>query len=76
MVNFIKNDYNINNDINNNRNNIQMDNNQEVYLINVARNSYELRNISDQQIREALRKANGNIDNAVILLTVNNNNIN
>ena len=76
MVNFIKNDYNINNDINNNRSNIQMDNNQEVYLINFARNSYDLRNISDQQIREALRKTNGNIDNAVILLTVNNNNIN
>ena len=76
MVNFIKNDYNINNDINNNRSNIQMDNNQEVYLINFARNSYDLRNISDQQINEALRKTNGNIDNAVILLTVNNNNIN
>ena len=70
MVNFIKNDYNINNDINNNRSNIQMDNNQEVYLINFAINSYDLRNISDQQIREALRKTNGNIDNAVILLTI------
>ena len=76
MVNFLKNDYSINNDMNNNRNNIQMDNNQESYLINIARNSYDLRNISDQQIKEALRKTNGNIDNAVILLTVNNNNIN
>ena len=76
MVNFLKNDYSINNDMNNNRNNIQMDNNQDMHLINVARNSYVLRNISDQQIKEALRKTNGNIDNAVILLTVNNKNIN
>ena len=77
VVNFLRNDNNINNDMNNNRNNNNYmgNNNNELYLINIARNSYDLRNISDQQIKEALRKTNGNIDSAVILLTLNNNNV-
>ena len=41
------------------------------YLVKKARSSYELKNISDEQIIDALRKTNGNIDDAVILLTLN-----
>ena len=37
----------------------------------MARSSYDLKNISDKQILDALQKTNGNIDNAVILLTMN-----
>ena len=76
VANFFIDDNNLNNDINNNRNNIQTENNKELYLIKAARNSYDLRNVSDLQLKEALRKTNGNIDNAIILLTENNNNLN
>ena len=43
------------------------------YLIEAARSKYELSNISDQQIEDALIKTNNNIDDAVILLTTQNN---
>ena len=76
VANFFIDNNNLNNDINNNRNNIQTENNKELYLIKAARNSYDLRNVSDLQLKEALRKTNGNIDNAIILLTENNNNLN
>ena len=61
---------------NNNNNAYQNQNNnaqrqpgpQQVSLVQVARNYYDLRNVSDQQIENALRQTNGNIDYAVILL--------
>lgn len=39
-------------------------------LINQARNMYDLQNISDDKIQEALDKCNNNIDEAVILLVL------
>ena len=66
FVNFIKNEPNQNN---NNINNPQE--NKNYTLVKMARSSYDLKNISDKQILDALQKTNGNIDNAVILLTMN-----
>lgn len=46
---------------------------QQMTLIQVARMKYDLSNVSDQQIEEALKKTKGNIDDAVIKLTTNIN---
>ena len=56
----------------NNRNNFQgIQNNKRLDLVAMARNSYDLTNITDQQIRDALKKTNNDIDSAIILLTAN-----
>ena len=59
----------------NNINNNNIGNNQQVShpqrqftLIEQARSRYELSNVSDEQIEEALKKSGNNIDEAVILL--------
>ena len=69
------NNNNNNNNINNNNNNNQIRNNirnidkpQWVSLVQIARANYDLRNITDKQIEEALIKTRGNIDEAVISL--------
>lgn len=66
---------NVNNYPNQNINNIYQNNNiqrpqvhQQSNLIEMARSQYDLGNISDERIEEALRQTNGNIDNAVVLL--------
>ena len=41
---------------------------QLVSVVQLARNIYDLRNVSDQQIEDALIKAKGNIDEAVFSL--------
>ena len=41
---------------------------QLVSVVQLARNIYDLRNVSDQQIEDALIKAQGNIDEAVFSL--------
>ena len=66
--NYINNESNQNN---NNINNNQKDNYVRINLVKKARSSYDLKNITDEQIKDALRKTNGNIDNAIILLTLN-----
>ena len=59
---------------NNNNNNRNVKNDpvnqrpQRISLIQLARNYYDLRNFTDQQIETALLKANKNIDEAVIIL--------
>ena len=59
---------------NNNNNNRNVKNDpvnqrpQRISLIQLARNYYDLRNFTDQQIEIALLKANKNIDEAVIIL--------
>lgn len=59
---------------NNNNNNRNLKNDpvnqrpQRISLIQLARNYYDLRNFTDQQIETALLKANKNIDEAVIIL--------
>ena len=68
ITNYINNESNQNN---NNINNTQKDNYARLDLVKKARSSYDLKNITDEQIKDALRKTNGNIDNAVILLTLN-----
>ena len=55
---------------NQNRNNSIIGGPQWVSLVQLARNSYDLRNVTDQQIEQALIKTRGNIDEAVISLTV------
>jgi len=61
-------------DFQNNNNNANHNNGQnqpgpqQVSLVQIARNCYDLRNVTDQQIENALRQTNGNIDDAVILL--------
>ena len=61
-----------NNNINNNNQNsknVQIINRpQWVSLVQIARTQYDLRNITDPQIEQALIKAKGNIDEAVISL--------
>ncbi len=57
--------------INNNVQFQNMPNNNIKNLIQMARNSFDLRNISDQQLEIALKKTNGNIELAVIELTNN-----
>ena len=57
---------------NENSNNKPIDNQnmipQKMNLIQLARASYNLDGISDNQLQEAIEKANGNIDEAIILL--------
>ena len=73
---FGRNNNNNNNNINNNSNNnsqnsknVQIINRpQWVSLVQIARTYYDLRNITDQQIEQALIKTKGNIDEAVISL--------
>ena len=43
-------------------------------LVQATRALYDLRNINDQQIKDALIKSNRDIDAAIILLTTNNYN--
>ena len=64
-----------NNDNNNNNNNSRVQQQQKqqqvpqlVSVVQLARNIYDLRNVSDQQIEEALIKSKGNIDQAVFSL--------
>ena len=57
--------------INNNVQFQNMPNNNIKNLIQIARNSFDLRNISDQQLEIALKKTNGNIELAVVELTNN-----
>ena len=61
---------NNNNNVNQNQNNNgqRQPGPQQVSLVQIARNCYDLRNVTDQQIENALRQTNGNIDDAVILL--------
>ena len=54
---------------NQNRNNNPIRGPQWVSLVQIARTSYDLRTLTDQQIEQALIKTKGNIDEAVILLT-------
>ena len=83
VIGFLKNNINSNNNNESNNNkrkysNNNLNNNYRNYkqreipnqsLIQKARASYDLSNVSDQQIEDALKKTKGNIDNAVILLT-------
>lgn len=46
--------------------------NDKTKIIAQARNTYDLRNISDERISAALDKCNGNIEEAVISLTLEN----
>ena len=41
---------------------------QKMNLIQLARASYNLDGVSDNQLQEAIEKANGNIDEAIVLL--------
>ncbi len=41
---------------------------QKMNLIQLARAKYDLDGISDNQLQEAIEKANGNIDDAIVLL--------
>ena len=59
---------NQNNNVNNNRLQQQQQVPQLVSIVQLARNLYDLRNVTDQQIEEALIKNNGNIDQAVFSL--------
>ena len=56
-------------EVNNNRNNVQViQGPQWVSMVQIARSYYDLRSFTDQQIEDALIKAKGNVDEAVILL--------
>ena len=59
---------NSNNNANYNRVQSQQQVPQLVSVVQLARNIYDLRNVTDQQIEEALIKSKGNIDQAVISL--------
>ena len=49
-----------------NKNNVQNKNKpQRISLVQLARTNYDLRNVTDQQIEEALIKSKGNVDEAV-----------
>ena len=48
---------------------------QLVSLVEITKYLYDLKNVPDQTIEDALRKANGNIDEAVLLLTTQDNQI-
>ena len=62
-----KNDAQNNN--NNNRSNVQvMRGPQWISMVQVARTNYDLRSFTDKQIEDALIKAKGNMDEAVIIL--------
>ncbi len=54
------------NQINNNYNRNYFSNNNMNQMIQIARNKYNLSNISNEQLEQAIKKANGNIDQAVI----------
>ena len=54
------------NQINNNYNRNYFSNNNMNQMIQIARNKYNLSNISNEQLEQAIIKANGNIDQAVI----------
>jgi len=56
---------NINQEVNNKNEQIVP---QRMSLIQLARAQYDLNGVSDNQLQEAIEKANGNIDEAVILL--------
>ena len=80
VVGFFSGNNNNNNNNNNANNNNNINNSQRsknveiinrpqwVSLVQIARTYYDLRNITDQQIEEALIKAQGNIDQAVFSL--------
>ena len=68
-VNQNQNHQNQNQNQNQNRNNNPIRGPQWVSLVQLARTSYDLRALTDQQIEQALIKTKGNIDEAVILLT-------
>ena len=54
---------------NQNKNNVQKKNKpQRISLVQLARTNYDLRNVTDQQIEEALIKSKGNVDEAVVSL--------
>ena len=77
IINHFTNDANQGNILNNNRNNCQielMERNDLNNLVQATRALYDLRNINDQQIKDALIKSNRDIDAAIILLTTNNYN--
>ena len=58
-----------NNNNNQNKNNVQKKNKpQRISLVQLARTNYDLRNVTDQQIEEALIKSKGNVDEAVVSL--------
>ena len=63
-----QNNVNVNQNQNQNNNAQRQPGPKQVSLVQIARNYYDLRNVTDQQIENALRQTNGNIDNAVILL--------
>ena len=65
-INDINNINNVNNF--NNSNNNQSSRQQHLHLIEMARSQYDLSNISDQQILDALKQSNNDIDTAVIFL--------
>lgn len=48
---------------------------QLVSLVEITKYLYDLKNVPDQTIEDALRKTNGNIDEAVLLLTTQDNQI-
>jgi len=52
--------------INNNFNQNYFSNNNMNQMIQIARNKYNLSNISNEQLEQAIKKNNGNIDQAVI----------
>ena len=61
--------FGVNQNQNQNRNNNPIRGPQWASLVQIARTSYDLRTLTDQQIEQALIKTKGNIDEAVILLT-------
>ena len=63
---FYNNPNNQNLQINNNYNRNYFSNNNMNQMIQIARNKYNLSNISNEQLEQAIKKANGNIDQAVI----------
>ena len=51
-----------------NINNQNQDNPQHMSVIQIARQRYDLKGINDNQLQMAINKANGNIDEAILLL--------
>ena len=69
VVGFFSSGNNNNNNSNQNQNNgLIVKGPQLVSLVQIARNCYDLRNITDFQIEQALIKTKGNVDEAIVLL--------
>ena len=68
VVGFFSGGNNNNNSNQNKNNDLIVKGPQLVSLVQIARNCYDLRNITDFQIEQALIKTKGNVDEAIVLL--------